>query len=166
MILRFGCPRPSAPLIHTHALFTLGASGCHLGHNSHLFHPTARRAAHSRIWTREGTARTASSRHRPAFPRSPHCEKSRKRRCTAVGETSSDKNESNRSGPGFVVIVEKGGWERMKHEDVASETRLQPYPKHLSSNRKQQHTIKPGRPNKHLGREACQSFTVGMRPAR
>lgn len=66
MILRFGCPRPSALLIHTHALFTLGASGCHLGHNSHLFHLTARCATHSCIWTREGMARTAPSRQRPA----------------------------------------------------------------------------------------------------
>lgn len=69
MILRFGCPRPSALLIHTHALFTLGASGCHLGHNSHLFHLTARRATHSYIWTREAMARTAPSRQRPAFPK-------------------------------------------------------------------------------------------------
>ncbi|ROI74384.1 hypothetical protein DPX16_21933 [Anabarilius grahami] len=113
MILRFGCPRPSALLIHTHALFTLGASGCHLGHNSHLFHLTARCATHSYIWTREGMARTAPSRQRPALPkesalgaerRGAKRNKRRKRSYMAVGETLSDKNESNRSGPSVALL--------------------------------------------------------------
>ncbi len=128
MILRFGCPRPSALLIHTHALFTLGASGCHLGHNSHLFHLTAslchtimhmdthldakawRERSHLdrgllfwgvRTWTRKERS----------------CEKRKKRKkrsYMAVGETLSDKNESVwfRSQLGFVVIVEQDGWNR------------------------------------------------------
>ncbi len=125
MILRFGCPRPSALLIHTHALFTLRASGCHLGHKSDLFHLTARCATQSCIWTR-----IWMQRHGENAPISTEA-------CffkeSALGP---ERREAARRGKGviwpwarryqirmkalvFVVIVEQDGWNRIKYDGAS-----------------------------------------------